>query len=198
MERQSSGFPPRRAEGILTTRRQPVQWASGQPFRILSLDGGGIKGIFPTAVLARLERAYLEEKSAGDYFDLIAGTSISGIFALGLGAGMTAGEILQMYLEEGPCPIMAVLGPSPGQLTQKRNTRWHRPSTLKPVSMATIPAGRYTSCGRHPRAFSLSTKLAQLHTQRPRPQTPRYSIPPLSKGGKFVLSALLGSKSRVI
>ena len=101
MERQSSGFPPRRTEGILTTRRQPVQWACGQPFRILSLDGGGIKGIFPAAVLAALEREHLEGRSVGDYFDLIAGTSTGGILALGLGAGMTAGEILRMYLEEG-------------------------------------------------------------------------------------------------
>ena len=35
------------------------------------------------------------------YFDLIAGTSTDGIVALGLGAGLTAGDILQMYLEEG-------------------------------------------------------------------------------------------------
>ena len=34
-------------------------------------------------------------------FDLIAGTSTGGILALGLGAGLTASEILQMYLEEG-------------------------------------------------------------------------------------------------
>lgn len=101
MERQSSGLPRRRAEGILTTRRRPVQWASGQPFRILSLDGGGIKGIFPAAVLTGLEREHLQGKSIGDYFDLIAGTSTGGILALGLGAGMTAGEILRMYLEEG-------------------------------------------------------------------------------------------------
>ncbi len=101
MERPSSDFPPRRTDGILPTRRQPVQWTSDLPFRILSLDGGGIKGIFPAAVLAYLEKAYLEGKSVGDYFDLIAGTSTGGILALGLGAGMTADEILRMYLEEG-------------------------------------------------------------------------------------------------
>lgn len=101
MQRQSSGSPPRRSEGILTPRRQPVQWASDLPFRILSLDGGGIKGIFPAAVLAALEREHLEERTVGDYFDLIAGTSTGGILALGLGAGMTAGEILGVYLEEG-------------------------------------------------------------------------------------------------
>ncbi len=90
-----------RTGGILPTRRQPVPWENDLPFRILSLDGGGIKGIFPAAVLASLEGEYLEGNSVGDYFDLIAGTSTGGILALGLGAGLTAGEILRMYLEEG-------------------------------------------------------------------------------------------------
>ena len=101
MERQSSSSLPRRSEGILTTLRQPVQWVNDLPFRILSLDGGGIKGIFPAAVLSCLEQEYLEGKSVGDYFDLIAGTSTGGILALGLGAGLTADEILRMYLDEG-------------------------------------------------------------------------------------------------
>lgn len=101
MERQSSDFPPRRTEGVLHTRREPVQWSNDLPFRILSLDGGGIKGVFPAAVLAYLEKRYLDGKSMGDYFDLIAGTSTGGILAIGMGAGLTAGEILRMYLEEG-------------------------------------------------------------------------------------------------
>ena len=71
------------------------------PFRILSIDGGGIKGIFPAAVLAYLEHERLQGQSIGDYFDLIAGTSTGGILALGLGAGLTADELLQMYLDEG-------------------------------------------------------------------------------------------------
>ena len=78
-----------------------MPWDNAPPFRILSLDGGGIKGIFPAAVLAHLEQEYLDGKSVGDYFDLIAGTSTGGILALGMGAGLTAGEILSMYLEEG-------------------------------------------------------------------------------------------------
>ncbi len=65
------------------------------------MDGGGIRGIFPAAVLASLEQDHLQGKSIGDYFDLIAGTSTGGILALGLGAGITASEMLQMYLDEG-------------------------------------------------------------------------------------------------
>ena len=43
------------------------------------MDGGGIRGIFPAAVLAYLEQEHLEGKSIGDHFDLIAGTSTGGI-----------------------------------------------------------------------------------------------------------------------
>jgi hypothetical protein len=69
-------------------------------FRILSLDGGGIRGVFPAAFLARLEEHL--EHPIGRYFDLIAGTSTGGIIAIGLGLGLSAGEILKLYVEQGP------------------------------------------------------------------------------------------------
>jgi hypothetical protein len=67
--------------------------------RILTIDGGGIKGVFPAAFLATLE----DELGAPitDYFDLIAGTSTGGIIAIGLGLGMTAGDLLNFYRETG-------------------------------------------------------------------------------------------------
>ncbi len=69
-------------------------------FRILSLDGGGIRGVFPAALLARLEEHL--EHPIGRYFDLIAGTSTGGIIAIGLGLGLPAKDILKLYVEEGP------------------------------------------------------------------------------------------------
>ena len=65
--------------------------------RILTIDGGGIKGVFPAAFLAKLE-SELGTRIA-DYFDLIAGTSTGGIIAIGLGLGMTGEEILKLYFE---------------------------------------------------------------------------------------------------
>ncbi len=69
-------------------------------FQILSLDGGGIKGLFSAAVLAFLEEDH--GVSIKDHFDLIVGTSTGGIIALGLGLGLTPREIVHFYVEKGP------------------------------------------------------------------------------------------------
>lgn len=68
--------------------------------RILALDGGGIKGVLAASFLETVEEA--TGKRIVDYFDLMAGTSTGGIIALGLGLGMSAREIVQFYISEGP------------------------------------------------------------------------------------------------
>ncbi|MDN7244707.1 patatin-like phospholipase family protein [Planococcus shenhongbingii] len=50
--------------------------------KILSIDGGGVRGIIPAIVLAEIERR--TRKPICELFDLIAGTSAGGILALGL------------------------------------------------------------------------------------------------------------------
>jgi hypothetical protein len=70
-------------------------------FVVLSLDGGGVRGILTANILARIER-YLNERLGGDLplghrVDLIAGTSTGGIIGLGLGAGKPAAEIATWY-----------------------------------------------------------------------------------------------------
>lgn len=72
-------------------------------FKILSIDGGGIRGIFPAMFLTQLEE---ELKSSGkenwqvyQNFDLICGTSTGGIIALALALGIPAKEIHELYLE---------------------------------------------------------------------------------------------------
>lgn len=68
--------------------------------RILCLDGGGILGTQPAAFLAALEEDL--DRPIGEYFDLIAGTSTGGILAIGLGLGLTAKQLLQLYVDRGP------------------------------------------------------------------------------------------------
>ena len=91
----------RRSDTILQARREPLAWPDDVTFKILSIDGGGIKGIFPAQVLTYLEEDWLDGEPIGNYFDLIAGTSTGGIIALGLGAGLTARSVLDLYVHEG-------------------------------------------------------------------------------------------------
>jgi uncharacterized protein len=93
--------PPRRSDGTTQSVRKRLPWPQDRPFRILSIDGGGICGILPAAILAEVERLYLDGESAARHFDMIAGTSTGGIVALGLGYGKTAADILQVYAERG-------------------------------------------------------------------------------------------------
>lgn len=86
-------IPPKRSSGALTQQRILLPWPEEQDFRILSIDGGGIRGIFPATFLAGLEERYLGGISVAQYFDLITGTSTGGIIALGLAAGLTAAEL---------------------------------------------------------------------------------------------------------
>jgi patatin-like phospholipase/acyl hydrolase len=74
--------------------------------KILSIDGGGIRGIIPALILAEIERR--TKRPIAELFDLIAGTSTGGIIALGLtkpGAGnqpqYSAQEIAQLYESDG-------------------------------------------------------------------------------------------------
>lgn len=69
-------------------------------FRILSLDGGGIKGAFAAGFLAEIEEH--TGKRIVDHFDLIAGTSTGGIIALAIGLGIPARDILSFYEAHGP------------------------------------------------------------------------------------------------
>jgi hypothetical protein len=94
-------IPPRRSDGTIQTRREPLPWPKDRPFRILSIDGGGICGILPASVLAELEARYLNGQSIGEYFDLIAGTSTGGIIALGLARGLTAAAVRDVYVDRG-------------------------------------------------------------------------------------------------
>jgi len=73
---------------------------------VLSLDGGGIRGLIPALVLAEIERQ--TGKKIAELFDLIAGTSTGGILALGLckdnGSGTSqysAKDLSKIYQNRG-------------------------------------------------------------------------------------------------
>ncbi|KAL8154003.1 hypothetical protein V2J09_011763 [Rumex salicifolius] len=85
----------------------------GNLITILSIDGGGIRGIIPSIVIGFLEtelqRLDGEDARLADYFDVMAGTSTGGLMTMMLAAPdennrplYAAKDIKQFYLDEGP------------------------------------------------------------------------------------------------
>ena len=70
--------------------------------RVLSIDGGGIRGLIPALVLTEIEKR--SGKQVWELFDLIAGTSTGGILACALCAPdpLPAEQLVALYEEEGP------------------------------------------------------------------------------------------------
>jgi len=67
-------------------------------YRILSFDGGGIRGLVTLALLKRLESAI---PGLITNTNLFAGTSTGGIIALGLAAGKPVDELISLYQDNG-------------------------------------------------------------------------------------------------
>lgn len=81
------------------------QFMSEQKFKILSIDGGGMRGIIPARILCDLE-AKLQEREGQEarlcqYFDLVCGTSTGGLIALAIALGIPAKDILDLYTTHG-------------------------------------------------------------------------------------------------
>jgi patatin-like phospholipase/acyl hydrolase len=76
------------------------------PVRVLSIDGGGMRGLIPAMVLTEIEER--AGKPVCELFDLVAGTSTGGILALGLTKpdgddkpAYSAADLTELYIEEG-------------------------------------------------------------------------------------------------
>ena len=74
-------------------------------YRVLSLDGGGIRGLYTASVLQSLVNRFSQQnpdnKDIGKGFDLIVGTSTGGILSCGLAGGVPIGKIIELYSKKG-------------------------------------------------------------------------------------------------
>ncbi|XP_027906808.1 patatin-2-Kuras 4-like [Vigna unguiculata] len=99
--------------GGFSTQKLPPS-NDGKLLSILSIDGGGIKGILPARVLEHLDKALKDLDPNADlahYFDVIAGTSTGGLITVMLAtpsphdptrAAFTPAQIVDFYQQEGP------------------------------------------------------------------------------------------------
>jgi len=102
------------------------------PFRVLSIDGGGMRGIYAAAYLGALERGFVSRHAVdsldiGKGFDLITGTSTGAIIGCALAKGVPPPEIVKLYKEHGPNIFPVKVPGSFGfdLLSQLRNRKKH-------------------------------------------------------------------------
>ena len=113
--------------------------SDGISFRILALDGGGLRGAFTASVLATWE------KQTGlrvvDHFDLVAGTSTGGILAIGMGLGLSGQQMLDFYRKRGP-----VIFPVTGIRSRVWHTLRHvvRPKYSQSILLRELEAAFYS------------------------------------------------------
>lgn len=78
-----------------------------RPFRVLSLDGGGMRGTYTATYLDRVamtfaRRRRLDSLDIGKGFDLIVGTSTGAIIGCALAVGKPMSEVVGLYRKHGP------------------------------------------------------------------------------------------------
>src|SRR5262249_47157394 len=113
-------------------------------FRILALDGGGVKGAYTASVLCTLES--LTGKSIGEHFDLITGTSTGGIIAIAIGLGIPLANVLEMYVQQGPkifhCPLSGWRGAALSCIRHARRPK-HSHEALREALETVLGARRF-------------------------------------------------------
>ena len=68
--------------------------------RILSIDGGGLRGILPAAYLAQLE--VKTGKPIAEQFDMVCGTSTGAILACSIAIKLPMSQVVDLYKQDGP------------------------------------------------------------------------------------------------
>jgi uncharacterized protein len=109
--------------------------------RVLSIQGGGIRGIIPCLALAELERQ--TGKLTREVFDFVGGTSTGAALTACIVAGVPAKEALTVYTEQGP----RVFSPRSSFLRKAKliaNGHQFENSVLHDVILHTLPQARMT------------------------------------------------------
>ena len=130
------------------------------PFRILSLDGGGSKGVYTLGVLKEFEA--LIRRPLAEHFDLMYGTSTGAIIVALLALGLSVPAIEEKYLELVP-------------RVMSRKTSWSRTSELRRCLNDTFG-------DQHFDAFQTAVGIVATNYERERPMIFKTSVSQAFKG----------------
>lgn len=122
---------------------------SNKPFRVLTIDGGGIRGLYSAVVLhgiaqrvAKQEGGTVERPDVGRAFDMVVGTSTGAILATALAAGVALEEVIALYRDNAkkifaaPTPVRKLR--IVGWLTARLLGAANSPQPLKTVLESTF------------------------------------------------------------
>lgn len=132
---------------------------SARPLRALSIDGGGMRGLYTAAFLDELAKLFGEYgkvgyPDVGKGFDLIVGTSTGGIIACGLAAGRKPSEIKQIYADQGSAIFT---NPRPDNLLGQCKWNW---------AVRNRAANKQDPLRKALKGIFGSTSLAELYDKR--------------------------------
>ena len=96
---------------------------------VLSLDGGGMRGLYSATVLKVLGERFAKLQQSGPFdigkgFDLVVGTSTGAILAAGIAAGVPIDEIANLYEKIGPRIFPRPMPPGPASLRWRDKARF--------------------------------------------------------------------------
>lgn len=136
---------PKQLAGITVNANQPESRAQPGPFRVLCIDGGGMRGIYAATFLDDLGRRYAKYRGLGGHgldlgkgFDLLVGTSTGAIVAMALAVGVPPSTVVNFYRRKGPSvfPVKVPTELGMSLLLQL----WTRPKHLRAGEAALLAA----------------------------------------------------------
>ena len=137
-----------------------------QPFRVLTIDGGGIRGLYSAALIQELALKFARTRSVaaldvGKGFDLIGGTSTGGIIACALAHGCSPKRIAKLYREAGQRIFSGERMPegNGGWLAKLRFAFWALKHRNRPIHGSEVLRGELEEI------FGSAT-MGSLHQQR--------------------------------
>lgn len=107
----------------------PLTPSSDEPFRILSLDGGGAKGFYTLGVLREIEA--MMQRPLYQVFNLVFGTSTGAIIAALVALGFSVDEIHDLYKTHVPTVM-------------KRKTHWGKSAALRKLAIEVFGDRQFT------------------------------------------------------
>lgn len=116
---------------------------ASRPFRVLSVDGGGIRGLYTATVLqqisvriARLNGSSVESQlDLGKKFDLVVGTSTGSIIAVAVAAGIPLESVMSMYRDKASAIFQRPMPLQDGCLGSKfRTGTWALRNSCSPAN----------------------------------------------------------------